>query len=209
MVSAGLLFIVDYLIVSFVLVVAAATFLQLNRMQSVYQKSLVRKVKNIKEKQNAYINEKNEEKLPKLEKKHAKAVKSLERRIKRVMFFNRNTIINNSILTDEANLALPGQEKFTFLSKLDELINNFNNKHKRRKTVNQTKKNKSNTITVTEETQTTLEPVEVIVDEVHASSLPLEEIAAERAPLETIVKDAKNSRPATSLFGEDNDERTF
>jgi len=135
-----------YVLPVIILVAAAAVFIKLNRMQSVYQKSLVRKVNKIKERQNEYINEKDKSKLSKLEKKHAKAVKSLERRIKRIMFFNRNIIITNNDLVDNANLALPNQTEFTFNSKLDEMIAAFNEKHKRHKTINAEKK--GNEITV-------------------------------------------------------------
>jgi len=180
------LLLVDYIIVSFVLVVAAATYLKLNRMQSVYQRALVRKVNKIKERQNAYVNEKDESKLTKLEKKHAKAVKRLEKRIKRIMFFNKNIIITNSNLIDETNLALPHQTPFTFNSKLDEMINAFNEKHKRHKTINAEKKGKA----ITAEVETQEEVLEN--DKVDA--------------LENVQENAQDETVARSLTPEESQE---
>lgn len=136
-------FFLDYIISSFLIVGFLVAYIKLNRMQSVYQRSLVRKVNKIKERKNAYVNEKDEDKLPKLEKKHSKSVKRLEKRIKRIMRFNKNIVITNSNLVDETNLALPNQTPFTFNSKLDELINAFNESHKRHKTINAAKKGKA------------------------------------------------------------------
>lgn len=132
-----------YILSAVILLVVVVSVIRLNRMQSLYQHSLVRKVNKIKDRQKEYINEKDESKLPKLEKKHAKAVKRLERRIKRVLRYNRNVVITNNALVDEANLALPSQPDFTFVSKLDELISVFNKKTKRSRTINATKKGKA------------------------------------------------------------------
>lgn len=130
------LFLRFYITPVIALIVAGVTFVALNRKQSVYQKSFIKKVNKIKDRQKQYENEKDETKLAKRTKKHAKAVKKLERRIKRAMFFNRNIVITNPTLTEKTNLALPNQTPFTFESKLDDLINEFNVKHKRQKTVN-------------------------------------------------------------------------
>ena len=130
------LFLRFYITPVIALIAAGVTFVALNRKQSVYQKSFIKKVNKIKDRQKQYENEKNETKLDKRIKKHAKAVKRLERRIKRAMFFNRNIVITNPTLTENANLALPNQTPFTFESKLDDLINKYNAKHKRQKTVN-------------------------------------------------------------------------
>lgn len=184
-----------YLFGSFALIVAAVTFIKLNRMQSVYQKSLVRKVKKIKQRKQEYLNEKNPEKLAKKEKNHAKAVKKLEKRIKRVMFFNRNLIITNPVLTSDDNLALPKQTPFTFNSKVDELIKKFNEKHKRHKTVNtpNVKKNKvvkprkltNDEIKQMQETKTKTPPKEENKSETKAQSNLVKSIYAEEEDLFT------------------------
>lgn len=128
-----------YIFLSLAVVVAASIFIAVNRSQAAYQKSLVRLVKNIKRKRNEFENEKDAEKLPKKEKSYHKAVKNLENKIKTIMFFNKNIIISNSTLLSEENLALTGKTPFTFNSKLDELINEYNKKHKRHKTINNTR----------------------------------------------------------------------
>lgn len=147
-----------YILSAIILIVVVATVIKVNRMQSLYQRSLVRKVNKIKEKQKLYLNEKDETKLPKLEKKHSKAVKRLEARIKRILRYNRNIVITNSTLIEETNLALPKQAEFTFVSKLDELIAEFNKKTKRFRTINAAKKGKA--IKMEEPKEETLEEVE-------------------------------------------------
>ncbi|MBE5746126.1 MAG: hypothetical protein E7359_02440 [Clostridiales bacterium] len=131
-----------YIIFPVAIAIGTTIFIAVNRMQSVYQRSLAKKVNEIKQKQFEYNQEKDPQKQEKLAKKHKRAVKKLERRIKRVMFFNKNIIISNKTLLSDDNLALNGQKPFTFNSKLDELISEFNKKHKRHKTINNPKKAK-------------------------------------------------------------------
>ena len=180
---------------------AIATVIQVNRMQSIYQKSLAKKVNKIKELQNTYINEKNKNKLPQIEKQHAKAVKSLENRIKRVMFFNRNIIITNNDLINEVNLALPNQPSFTFNSKLDEMIKSFNEKHKRFKTINAPKKGK--TIDVEETTEKIV--VEKLEEDEKLVTRTLTE--EETKNLEIVRKTIKNNN--SSIYKDQTDDRTL
>lgn len=136
-----------YFLSPLILILAIALFVHINKMQSLYQRKVIRKVKKIKERKNAYINEKQDSKLPRLERKHEKAVKSLKKTIKRIMFFNTNIIFSNSKLKDETNLALPHQEAFTFNSLSKSMVDEFNAKHKRRIiTINASKKKNNKAI---------------------------------------------------------------
>lgn len=164
-----------YIIGTLALVVASAVYIKLNRMQSVYQKSLVKHVKNIKKRKQEFESELNSDKLEKREKKYHKAVKKLEKRIKRIMFFNRNIIISNSLLLSNENLALKNEPEFTFNSKLDELINEFNKKHKRHKTINSVKNKKVATVTPRELNEE--EKKSLTETETNTQTKPLEEVS--------------------------------
>ena len=108
------------------LVASAVTFVSVSKSQKAAQRAFVKKVKNIHAKQKAFNEEKNKNKLDKRSNQYNKAIDSLKNRIKYALWWNKKKIvITNPYLLDKsenANLAIAGNQKFTFMDVLNSVV---------------------------------------------------------------------------------------
>lgn len=121
----------SYILVAVALLVGITTFIVTHKSTKIYQKALSKRVKKIKDLKNSYENSYVEAETKKLLKKYNKALKRLDRKIKSILRYNGKRIyIPSDLLNDYSNLALSGNEPFTFKDRLNSIINDDKRKIK-------------------------------------------------------------------------------
>ncbi len=119
----------------------------LSRIQKLYEKTFVKKVKDLKVKKNSLEHETVPKNIKSKRRAYNRALRSLKRSIRRVVFFNRNIKIDDPVLLDksaDANLALEGTH--TFMDYLNDRINSkkkFKGRKTRRKVISKENETKN------------------------------------------------------------------
>lgn len=124
-------------ILTLVGIILVVTFVALNKSQKIQQRAFVKKVKKVKEKQKAYKEEKDNNKLQSRVKDYDKAMKKLRKRISRALWWNKKKIVlSNPILTSgvdeksDSDLSISGKP-FAFKDVLNEMINSKKKENKK------------------------------------------------------------------------------
>lgn len=121
---------------SYILVVAGllagiTAFIITHKSTKLYQKTLSKRVQKVKDLKNSYDNSLTENEKKTLFKQYNKALKKLDNKIKSILRYNgKRVYIPSNLLNDYSNLALSGNEPFTFKDRLIAIINDDKRKIK-------------------------------------------------------------------------------
>lgn len=119
----------SYILVSVLLLVGITAFIVTHKSTKIYQKTLSKRVQKVKDLKNSYENSLTENDA--LLKKYNKALKNLDNKIKSILRYNgKKVYIPSSLLNDYSNLALSGNEPFTFKDRLYAIVNDDKRKIK-------------------------------------------------------------------------------
>ena len=121
----------SYILVAVGLLAGITAFIVTHKSTKLYQKALSKRVQKVKDLKNSYENSLTENEKNTLSKQYNKALKKLDNKIKSILRYNgKRVYIPSSLLNDYSNLALSGNEPFTFKDRLYAIINDDKRKIK-------------------------------------------------------------------------------